>query len=69
MNDGFMDDLEIIQSLNIATQNFQKFGSEIEKNLREFARIYRFAFKGLMAQGFSEEQALEIIKARGPFLQ
>lgn len=46
----------------------QSNADEIERTIREVAAVMRKAFLGLTAAGFDEEQALSIVKARGPFL-
>lgn len=37
----------------------------LEKLIREQARLVRIAYQSLVAEGFNDGQALEIIKARG----
>ena len=46
----------------------QQSSGEIEKTLREIAAVMRKAFLGLTAAGFTDDQAIDLIKARGPFL-
>lgn len=46
----------------------QEHGENIELNIRTVAGFFRLAFEALKAEGFSESQAIDIIKERGPFL-
>ena len=38
---------------------------QMEMCVREYAKVLRAAFLGLVSAGFTEVQALEIVKARG----
>jgi len=53
------------KDLNELLNNFQKQRDILEKIIWEQARLVRIAYQALLAEGFTEAQALEIIKARG----
>lgn len=46
-------------------QDFQANREHFEMALRQMAEAYRARFLSLVRAGFTEEQALEIVKARG----
>ena len=56
------------QDFKSILQMYQKNADTIEKLIREQARMMRISFQALMAEGFNEYQALEIIKTRGATL-
>jgi len=41
---------------------------DTEKFLREITRYYRISFHALKAEGFTETQAMDLLKARGALL-
>lgn len=63
-----MDEKPLQPDLKQLLANFHKNADEFEKIIREQSRLMRIAFQALTAEGFSDYQALEIIKARGCML-
>ena len=62
------DDKPMQQNFGQLLQMYQKNADVLEKLTREQARLMRISFQALLAEGFNEHQALEIIKARGCML-
>ena len=50
------------------TRMMEECREEMEKNIRNSAVLYRIAYDALTAEGFSNDQAIELIKARGATL-
>ena len=44
---------------------YQENSDTIEKVIREQARLMRILYQALVTEGFTEYQALEIVKAKG----
>lgn len=62
-----MDDEEkpMKQDFGHMLQMYQRNADVLEKLIREQARLMRISFQSLIAEGFNEHQALEIVKTRG----
>ena len=56
------DDRKIMEEAVAASRANQE---QMEMCVREYAKVLRAAFLGLVSAGFTEVQALEIVKARG----
>jgi hypothetical protein len=62
------DEKPLQQNFEALLYTYQKNADTIEKLIREQARMLRITFQALVAEGFNEYQALEIVKARGTSL-
>jgi len=59
------DEKPMQQNFGHMLQMYQKNADVLEKLIREQARLMRISFQALIAEGFNELQALEIVKSRG----
>ena len=46
----------------------QMNSEEIEKRIRERAKLFRLSYQALRSEGFNEEQAFQILAEQGPNL-
>ena len=53
------------QDFGATLKTIQENKDVLEKLIREQARLFRITYQALVAEGFNEGQAMEIIKARG----
>lgn len=49
-------------------ESLKKCGEAASESISMLAKFFWIAFENLIEQGFTDEQAIAIIKARGPFL-
>ena len=63
-----MDDKPLKPDFKQMLHMYQQNRDEFEKLIHEQARLMRICYQSLIAEGFNEIQALEIIKARGCML-
>jgi hypothetical protein len=56
------------KSLQDSIQNMRANVEHTEMMLGEFAHLYWIGFQSLKKEGFTDDQAMRIVCARGPFL-
>lgn len=59
------DEKPLKQDFGAVLKTLQDNKDVLEKLIREQARLFRIAYQALVAEGFNDFQALEIVKARG----
>lgn len=60
-----LDNDDALRAAKEARAWIKQNGEEVERNVRQLALLYRISFRALTSEGFTPEQAIELLKARG----